>query len=64
MKVYWPILAREGCQCDQDYKVRLRAGYMAFEDHKVIKHVKLSHLEEAARRLGPSPTWGTDWISE
>ena len=64
MRVYWPVLARDGCNCNEDFKVRLRAGLMAFEDHKHIKHVRLSHLEEAARRLGPSPTWGTDWISK
>ncbi len=64
MRVYWPVLARDGCKCNEDFKVRLRAGFMAFEDHKHIKHVRLSHLEEAARRLGPSPTWGTDWISK
>jgi hypothetical protein len=63
MKLYWPILAREGCQCKKDYEIRLRAGYMAFEDHKRIKYVGLAQLEDAARRLGPSPTWGNDWVS-
>ena len=63
MKLYWPVLAREGCQCEKDYEIRLRAGFMAFEDHKHIKYVGLAQLEDAARRLGPSPTWGIDWVS-
>ncbi len=63
MKLYWPVLAREGCQCKEDYEIRLRAGFMAFEDHKRIKYVGLAQLEDAARRLGPSPTWGIDWVS-
>jgi GT2 family glycosyltransferase len=64
MKIYWPILAREGCQCRKDYDIRLRAGFMAFKDHRHIKYVGLVQLEDAARRLGPSPTWGNDWISK
>jgi GT2 family glycosyltransferase len=63
LKFKWPILAREGCQCEEDYKVKLRAGYMAFEDHKTIKYVGLPELENAALRLGPTPSWGTDWVS-
>lgn len=63
LKLRWPILAREGCQCDQDYKVKLNAGFLAFHDHGVIKSVGLAQLEDAARRLGPSPTWGIDWVS-
>lgn len=64
LKVHWPVLAREGCQCEEDYQVRLRAGFMAFEDHKRIKYVGLAQLEDAARRLGPAPSWGIDWVSE
>jgi GT2 family glycosyltransferase len=63
LKFYWPILAREGCKCEEDYQVRLRAANMAFEDHKYIKNVGLPQLEDAARRLGPAPSWGNDWRS-
>lgn len=63
LKLRWPTLAREGCQCDEDYKIKLKAGFLAFHDHKVIKSVGLAQLEDAAKRLGPSPTWGIDWVS-
>lgn len=59
----WPTLAREGCKCEEDYRVRLGAGFMAFKDHKIIKRVGLTELENAARRLGPAPSWGNDWVS-
>jgi GT2 family glycosyltransferase len=58
---HWPKLAREGCQSEADYQIRLRAAYMAFEDHKRIKRVGLAELQDAARRLGASPTWGDSW---
>lgn len=61
LRWHWPKLAREGCESEADYQVRLRAAYMAFEDHKRIKRVGLAELEDAARRLGPSPTWGDSW---
>jgi GT2 family glycosyltransferase len=61
LRWHWPRLAREGCQSEADYQVRLRAAYMAFEDHKRIKRVGLAELQDAARRLGPSPTWGNSW---
>ncbi len=64
LKLRWPSLAREGCRCEDDYKVRLAAGYMAFRDHKTIKCVNLAVLKEASRRLGPAPSWGSDWTSE
>ena len=63
LKFKWPILAREGCQNEEDYKVKLSAGYMAFKDHKTIKYVGLPELESAARRLGPAPSWGNEWVS-
>jgi len=63
LKLRWPTLAREGCKCDEDYRVRLDAGFMAFKDHKTIKRVGLLELENAARRLGPAPSWGNDWVS-
>jgi GT2 family glycosyltransferase len=63
LKFKWPILAKEGCQNEDDYKVKLRAGYMAFKDHKNIKYVGLPELESAARRLGPAPSWGNEWAS-
>ena len=37
---------------------------MAFKDHKTIKRVGLPQLEDAARRLGPAPSWGNDWVSD
>lgn len=61
LKWQWPKLAREGCHSEADYRVRLRAAYMAFEDHKRLKRVTLADLQDAARRLGPSPTWGDSW---
>ena len=63
LQLRWPILAREGCKCEEDYQVRLKAGYLAFKDHRTIKRVTLSVLKDAALRLGPSPTWGNDWAS-
>lgn len=57
----WPKLAREGCKTETDYQVRLRAAFMAFDDHRRIKRVRLADLQDAARRLGPSPTWGDGW---
>lgn len=61
LKVRWPILARQHCQCAEDYRVYLTAGFMAFKDHKRVKKVGLKDLENAARRLGPTPTWGDGW---
>jgi GT2 family glycosyltransferase len=61
LKVRWPKLARDGCRTDADYQVSLRAGYMAFEDHKRVKRVGLAELQDAARRLGSTPTWGDSW---
>lgn len=61
LKLYWPTLARQHCQCEEDYRVRLLAGYMAFRDHKRVKRIGLAELENAARRLGPTPTWGVGW---
>jgi GT2 family glycosyltransferase len=61
LKVKWPKLAREGCQTEDDYRVTLRAASMAFEDHKRVKRVGLAELQDAARRLGSTPTWGDSW---
>jgi GT2 family glycosyltransferase len=61
LRLRWPILAHQYCQCEEDYSVCLRAAYMAFEDHKHLKKVGLAELEDAARRLGPTPTWGDGW---
>ena len=60
----WPILAKEGCQNKKDYKIKLSAGYLAFKDHKTIKYIGLPELESAARRLGPAPSWGNEWVSK
>ena len=64
LQLRWPTLAREGCKCEEDYKVCLGAAFMAFKDHKTIKRVGLPQLEDAARRLGPAPSWGNDWVSD
>lgn len=61
LKLKWPKLAREGCQTEEDYRVSLRAGFMAFEDHKRVKKVGLAELQDAARRLGSTATWGDSW---
>lgn len=61
LKVRWPVVARDGCKSEEDYQVVLRAGYMAFEDHNRVKKVGLEELLDAARRLGPTPTWGDSW---
>ncbi|WP_306534118.1 glycosyltransferase family 2 protein [Geobacter sp.] len=61
LKLRWPTLAGQHCNCDEDYRVSLRAGFMAFEDHKRVKRVGLKELEDAALRLGPTPTWGDGW---
>jgi GT2 family glycosyltransferase len=61
LKLRWPRLARQHCQSEEDYRVRFQAGLMAFADHKRVKKVGLAELEDAARRLGPTPTWGSDW---
>lgn len=61
LKLRWPTLARQYCRCEEDYRVCLSAGYMAFDDHKRVKKIGLRELEDAARRLGPSPTWGEGW---
>ncbi len=61
LRLHWPVLARQYCSCEEDYRVRLRAGYMAFEDHKRVKKVGLAELQDAASRLGPTPTWGEGW---
>lgn len=61
LKLRWPVLARQYCHSEEDYRVRLAAGYMAFNDHKRVKAVGLAELEDAARRLGPTPTWGAGW---
>ena len=61
LKLRWPSLARRYCKCEEDYRVRLAAGYMAFNDHKSVKKIRLAELEDAARRLGPTPTWGVGW---
>lgn len=63
LKLRWPALAKEGCVCAEDYQVKLAAGFLAFHDHTRIKYVGLPQLEDAAKRLGPSPTWGNDWVS-
>lgn len=61
LKLRWPKLAREGCVTEEDYQVSLRAGFMAFEDHARIKRVGMAELQEAARRLGSTPTWKNSW---
>jgi len=61
LQVWWPRRAWWGCQNEEDYRVRLMAARLAFKDHKGIQRIELKDLEEAARRLGPTPTWGSGW---
>jgi GT2 family glycosyltransferase len=61
LKVKWPKLAREGCRTEEDYQVSLRAAFLAYEDHSRVKRVGLAELQDAARRLGSTPTWGDSW---
>jgi GT2 family glycosyltransferase len=61
LKFSWPKLARVGCENEEDYQICLRAGYLAYYDHKKVKAVGLAELQDAARRLGTSPTWGNSW---
>lgn len=61
LQVWWPRRAGWGCKTEKDYRVRLEAARLAFQDHKGIHGVELEDLENAARRLGPTPTWGAGW---
>jgi GT2 family glycosyltransferase len=63
LQVKWPSLAREGCKNQDDYRVKLKAGFLAFKDHKRIKYIGLKELQDAAKRIGPAPSWGIDWAS-
>jgi GT2 family glycosyltransferase len=64
LKISWPKQARKGCKNEEDYKICLRAAFMAFDDHKTIKKVTLSDLQNATNRLGFSPKWGSTWQSK
>jgi GT2 family glycosyltransferase len=61
LQVLWPRRARWGCRTEQDYQVRLQAARLAFKDHRGIRPIELADLKDAARRLGPTPTWGAGW---
>ncbi len=61
LRFRWPQVARPGCPTEEDYRVRVRAGRMAFRDHRGIVRIELADLENVARRLGPTPTWGDTW---
>ena len=61
LKFKWPKLARVGNDNEADYQICLRAGYMAYEDHKHIKRVDMKVLLHAASRLGSSPAYGNSW---
>lgn len=61
LQILWPRRAHWGCRTEQDYEVRLRAAHLAFSDHRGLRPVTLADLEDAARRLGPTPTWGAGW---
>ncbi len=61
LKFKWPKLARVGNPNNADYQITLRAGYMAYEDHKHFKMVDLNVLQQAALRLGSSPRYGNSW---
>jgi GT2 family glycosyltransferase len=60
----WPRRARWGCHTEADYVARLKAGRMAFADHRGIHRIELSDLERAGKLIGPTPTWGNGWGPE
>jgi GT2 family glycosyltransferase len=57
----WPRRARWGCQTEADYEARLKAGRLAFADHRGINRIEVSDLERAGKAIGPTPTWGNGW---
>ena len=59
----WNSLAKEGCNCIEDYLARKKAAKLAFHDHKNIKKVTLEVLHNAANKIGSTPTWNIDWAS-
>lgn len=61
LRVGWPRLARKWAHTEQDYRVLVRAGRMAFSDFNGVERIELETLLHAARRLGPTPTWGSGW---
>jgi GT2 family glycosyltransferase len=57
----WPRKARWCCQCEEDYRARLKAARLAFADHRGVNPIELADLERAGRHIGPTPTWGNGW---
>jgi len=57
----WPKKAWWHCQTEEDYRARLRAARLGFADHHGVRRIELGDLERAARRIGPTPTWGNGW---
>lgn len=63
IKLGWPRLARKSVTNKPDYDVYIKAANLAFSDHKRIKRVGLSELQNAAKRLGSNNSWGNLWQS-
>jgi len=61
LRIGWPMRARKWARTDEDYRVLVRAGRMAFSDFNGGERVELADLVRAAERLGPTPTWGSAW---
>ena len=59
----WNNIAKDGCNCKEDYLARKKAAKLAFYDHKKIKKVTLEVLHNAAKKIGSTPTWNLDWAS-
>jgi len=59
----WPRKARWGCETEDDYRARLKAARLAFQDHQGVVPIELTDLERAARVIGPTHTWGGTWLA-
>jgi GT2 family glycosyltransferase len=58
----WPRKARWGCETEADYRARLTAANLAYDDHRGVTPIELSDLQRAAQVIGPTPTWGETWL--
>jgi GT2 family glycosyltransferase len=60
-QLMWPRLARKLARSEEDYRVLVRAGQMAFYDFNGGARVELADLKRTSERLGPTATWGDSW---
>jgi hypothetical protein len=61
LQLLFPRVARAHCEDETDYRARMKAARLAFSDHKGIRKIEISELEEAARLIGPTTAWGSGW---